>query len=115
MTLTYKIINRQKTMLVFENDNPNFVSSAQFNIIGDKGFAHTIIGDRFYEIVRTEINAMFKDLEVRTIEAYVRRSHFRLLKMALKNHAVIEELGSGDMAGMNMVWVKISLLESVEV
>lgn len=110
MTLRFRIIDREKTLLVIEDDNPNFAASAQFAIIGDKAFAHTINGAKFYQCVRENLPAIFEGLGIRSIEAYVFPAHLRLIKMMLKKCANVQHIENGIMDGHEMAWVKITLL-----
>ncbi|WP_374335560.1 hypothetical protein [Methyloversatilis sp.] len=108
MSITFKIIDRQKTLIVLENDSPNFVASAQFFVIGDKAFAHSINGTKFYKCVRQYLREIFAELGVRYIEAYVLAGHFRLIKMMLGSQADVEQTGSGQMSSHEMIWVRIA-------
>lgn len=111
MKLTFQIIERQKTLIVIEDGNPNFVASAQFDIIGDKAFAHSINGAKFYDCVRQYTPEIFERLGVRAIEAYVRKSHLRLLKMSLNGVCSVVQTDTGIMNGQEMCWIKICLLK----
>ena len=105
--LRYCFIDREKTMIVIENDNPNYVASAQFCIFGDKAIVHSISGEKFYRCVSEKVDEIFAELGVMKIEAYVLAAHFRLIRMSLRKSATVEITDRGMMAGHEMIWITI--------
>lgn len=105
--LTYQFIERQKTIVIIDDGNPNYVATAQFCIFGDKAIVHSISGEKFYRCVSEKVDEIFEDLNVTKIEAYVFAAHFRLIRMSLRRSATVEITDRGMMAGHEMIWITI--------
>lgn len=105
--MRYKIVTRQDSILVFDGDSPNYVASCQVFIYGDRGFMYNANGQEFYSCMVENGVEMMKEMKVVSLEGYVTKAHARLMRIALPGVADVAITGTGEMAGVSMVWVVI--------
>jgi hypothetical protein len=98
-------------MLIFKKgEKHNYSSSCQININGNKATIDTLIGGDFYDIVKREGFAPFKELGLIEVNAITTKSHFRLLNRHLKHSDIhVEETGdSFQLDDTELIWIKFT-------
>jgi hypothetical protein len=107
-----EIINRQASVVVFDNDGRNYAASCQVFIYGDRGFMYTINGKEFYAAaIDGGFDKVMDELHIKSLEGYVVPAHARLMQIAMRGKANVEITGSGEMHGSKMSWVRITKKE----
>jgi hypothetical protein len=105
----YKIIDRQSSVLVFEDgEDVNYVASCQVFLYGDVGLMYGLNGRKFYELMAVKGAQIMAQLGVKMLEGYLTPAHARLMRIALNRIADVTEAHEGMMAGQVMVWVVIT-------
>jgi len=108
-----EILPRQYSILVFdEAHSVNYLSSCQVTVQGDFGQMYGINGRRFYDALASKVmvEQIMNTLGVTSLEGYVMPSHARLMRFVLRHAAIVDEMHTGQMAGHEMVWVRVRCL-----
>jgi len=107
--MKFEIEPNQYVIRVYDDEHPdNYVASALIRVYGDRGWMSSIIGPRFYELLRDHLNEILDQVGVRTLEGYVTESHARLMRMMCRGHAEFSISHRGMCAGRRMPWVIFS-------
>jgi hypothetical protein len=107
--MRFEILDRQKSVLVFDDESTEYCASCQVFKYGDRGFMYNINGRQFYELWRepgTLKDLLFR-LGVGSLEGYVTEAHARLMRAALRHVGAVTIESHGTMNGHPMVWVVV--------
>lgn len=93
-------------------DDPDYPASSQVLAYDKVGLMFSINGHDFYRCMAAKIGELVAQMDVTSLEGYVLPDHYRLMRMAMRRVANVEDCGPGLMAGHLMTWVRVTLKDT---
>lgn len=96
----------------FYHKHPDrYCASVMLHIDGDKGFAYSLQGKRFYELFAIHYKELFERCGIRSIEAYMTEEHSAHFIKATSEFLTVKVTEKGTCAGRPMHWMCIKMKE----
>ena len=107
--MRYTILEREKTMLLFDRENTiNPSSSLQIMQVGDRGMVHSLNGPGFYKLLEGGGLRPFEEMGLRSVYAAVSNPHLSLMRTMLHHRVEIDVQGECLIDRHALNWVLLS-------